>query len=266
MCTHLAESHMRYNICIYLLILSSLLSCREGGGRSVSYPELIAHAGGSIDGHIYTNSLEALEQAINDGYRFIEFDLAFTADSVLVATHSWGEFNNQSGFSHLGDSVPTYSDFASRLLYDKYTPLTAYTIDSVFKQHPDLYLVTDKISDADILERYFNTHKERMVVEAFNYDDYVRLCEKGFFRVLYSCMADDIEVAVVKHLLLHKLFSGKKIEWLALHTSVFDNLFFRIINMFCNYDAALFTINDYSDIPDNFKHKIDMIYTDSIKP
>ena len=35
---------------------------------------LIAHAGGSIDGNVYTDSREAVEEAIKYGYKFIEID------------------------------------------------------------------------------------------------------------------------------------------------------------------------------------------------
>ena len=35
---------------------------------------LIAHAGGAIDGNVYTDSREAVENAIKYGYKFIEID------------------------------------------------------------------------------------------------------------------------------------------------------------------------------------------------
>ena len=41
-------------------------------------PEPIAHAAGVVEGHVYTNSREALERALRDGYRFVELDLRKT--------------------------------------------------------------------------------------------------------------------------------------------------------------------------------------------
>ena len=35
---------------------------------------LIAHAGGGIEGKVYTNSKEAVLNSLNNGYRFIELD------------------------------------------------------------------------------------------------------------------------------------------------------------------------------------------------
>lgn len=249
---------------LYILIISFLVSCKR---EIVSFaPDLIAHAGGNIDGFVYTNSFEALEQSIADGYRFIELDFQFTADSVLVAAHSWSEFNEQSGYSSMGDSAPCHNDFVSRRLHGLYKPLTARMIDSIFVANPNLFLVTDKVSDADVLESYFPRLKDRILVEAFSYDDYVELKQRGFYRVLYSCMAKDMYSSVVKHMLLHSLFPGDKIEWIALHTSAFDNNLFAIIDLLCNYNAAVFTVKDLHDIPQEYRSNVKMIYTDGIKP
>ena len=55
-------------------------------------PEYIAHAGGKIDGAIYTNSREAIEQAIRLGHRFIEIDFKATIGGELYGCHSKREF------------------------------------------------------------------------------------------------------------------------------------------------------------------------------
>ncbi|MBQ2778940.1 MAG: hypothetical protein IJF46_04120 [Bacteroidaceae bacterium] len=247
-------------ICVTLLLL--LTSC-GGGGIECNY-ELIAHAGGAIDGRTYTNSREALERALANGYRHIELDLALTSDSTLVAAHSWQLFNEISGFAHKGDTAPTLDEFLSRRIYGRYTPLTAKEINRFFLENEELILVTDKISDAAILEENFPTLKKRMIVEAFTHDDYVRLKEQGYHRVFYSCLAGDIDEAVVKHLLLHKIF-GDKIEWMALHTSSVEYPLFKVIDALCNYRAAIFTINDTAEIPRELIKKVGYIYTDSIK-
>ena len=50
-------------------------------------PLRVAHAGGGIDGETYTNSYEALDRAVNDGFRYLELDLSFTSDDQLVCIH-----------------------------------------------------------------------------------------------------------------------------------------------------------------------------------
>ena len=245
-----------------LLLLPLVLSCvtQERVERST----LVAHAGGAIDSCLYTNSREALELAAKNGYRFIELDLQFTSDSVLVAAHSWDKFNAMTGFVQWGDSVPSFSEFSSRLIYGRYSPLSANQINDFFEQHPELYLVTDKISSPELLARYFPDLKERMVVEAFNYDDYCSLIDEGYYRVLYSCMATDLNKALVKNLLFHRLFSGRRIEWLALHTSGLNHRFFKFLNRTCYFNIALFTVDNYDEILDKYRSRAAMIYTNTL--
>ena len=49
----------------------------------------IAHAGGGIDGKTYTNSLEALNNSINNSFKLIELDLLVTDDNKIVAQHDF---------------------------------------------------------------------------------------------------------------------------------------------------------------------------------
>lgn len=245
---------------LQLLIISLLFSCAEQEeSKEYFSPELIAHAGGAIDSCIYTNSREALEQAFENGYRFIEFDLLFTNDSILVAAHSWNDFNVMTDSAHWGDSVPSYDDFVSRRIYKCYTPLSAQEINIFFERHPALSLVTDKTSDPDVLQHYFPNLKERMVVEAFSFQHYCRLKSQGYSRVLYSCMADDLSAT---------LFGSSlgEIEWIALHTSAFDNTIFKFIESIADFDIALFTVDTLESIPAEYRDRVKMVYTDYITP
>lgn len=58
---------------------------------------LIAHGAGQIDGKKYTNSLEALELAVKNGYKFIELDLLITKDKRIIAAHDWKMFEEMTG-------------------------------------------------------------------------------------------------------------------------------------------------------------------------
>ena len=253
---------MMKRIAAYLLLVPLLLSCVTQ--RVVTDAELIAHAGGVLDGYVYTNSREALENAAASGYRYIELDLIMTADSVLVAAHSWEMFNRMTGYAHRGDEAPLLSDFVSRRIHGRYTPLTADCINSYFIRNPQLYLVVDKTSAPAVLERSFPRLKERMVVEAFSYDDYCTLSDEGYFRVLYSCMAADLNKALVKNLLFHKLFRGERIAWLALHTSALEHPFFKFLDKVRLFDVALFTVDNYDEIAERYRHRAGMIYTNTL--
>lgn len=245
-------------------ILPFLFSCVAQDKSSEC--ELIAHAGGEIDGYVYTNSLEALQQAVEKGYMYIELDLQMTEDSVLVAAHSWEEFNSMTGNSHRGDSAMLSEQFVGQQIHGRYTPLTAGMINDFFMQNTTLYLVTDKISDPEVLKQYFPDLKQRMVVEAFSYEHYEQLVDEGYFRVLYSCMADDFSTTITKNLLFASLFPGKRIEWIALHTNGFDNPVYDILNSMCRFNIALFTVDDYNELSQQQLERVQMIYTNRLLP
>ena len=247
-----------------LLLIPFLFSCV--GQERCAERELIAHACGEIDGYIYTNSLEALQRAATNGYRYIEADLLFTSDSVLVAAHSWEEFNCMTGNAHRGDSAMMLKEFLAQRIHGRYTPLTASMLNEYFMNDTSLFLVTDKVSDPLLLAGNFPALKQRMVVEAFSYDHYRQLVGEGYFRVLYSCMADDFFSSVAKNLLLEELFPGPRIEWIALHTSGFERLSFTIINRLRRFNIALFTVDDYSTMPSWQLERVKMIYTNKLMP
>jgi hypothetical protein len=184
----------------------------------------------------------------------------------MVAAYSWSDFNAMTGHGHRGDSVPSYKEFSSRKIYGRYTPLSAHEINAFFREHPELYLVTDKISSPELLCRYFPELKERMVVEAFSYKDYIRLRNEGFYLVLYSCMATDLGAALFKNLLFNRLFPGERIEWIALHTSAFDMSLFKFLNRVRRFNVALFTVDDLDSIPSEHSQRARIVYTNHLKP
>lgn len=79
------------------------------------------------------------------------------------------------------------------------------------KEHPDIILVTDKISDPDILNPYFLEIADRVVVECFSDSDYYTLGELG-----YECFRSMNPPSKRLHLFL------KILEILHIGTPVFD--------------------------------------------
>ena len=128
---------------------------------------LIAHGGGGIDGYIYTNSLEALNQSYENGFRLFELDINLTNDNKLVAVHNWSEWNQllNNKFLH----PPSYEKFINTKIHNMYTPLDMDRINDWFSQYPDAILVTDKINDPILFNNQFN-HKDRLIMELFSFD------------------------------------------------------------------------------------------------
>ena len=138
-------------------------------------PCYIAHAGGTIDGYNYTYSLEAVNHALANGIHYIEFDLSFTKEDSLVASHSW------MGCEDIAlDCAPAYEAFMNHKLYGRFTSLDYARIDSIMQANPSLHLVTDKISTPEVIEKFFGKYKERLAVECFSDEDYYQLKKDGY--------------------------------------------------------------------------------------
>ncbi len=146
---------------------------------------IVAHACSAIDGHKYTNSKEALFQAIGKGVKYIEIDLSLTSDSVLVGCHDWEVYHLMIGDSTDSVQPVAYSEFSNALLYGCLHPITYEDILKIWREYPDLVLITDKISEPRILNQFFKEIKNRMIVECMSLDDYYSLSEQGF-SVLFS--------------------------------------------------------------------------------
>ena len=74
--------------CICALLLLLLAACEKNeNGHDVI---LIAHAGGTVDGAVMTNSREALFAARDKGYKYIEFEIgayAVVIGSAITRPH-----------------------------------------------------------------------------------------------------------------------------------------------------------------------------------
>lgn len=257
--------HNVNKLTIYIIVLFTMPFCISCNNDRPQI-ELIAHAGGEINGYIYTNSLEAVQNSIKDGYKFIELDLALTADSILVAVHDWREFNEMTGYPQKNDTIPTFEEFTKRCIHGKYTPLSATMINSIFLGDTTLYLVTDKISNPEILDQNFPNLKQRMVVEAYGYNNYTTLCDDGYFRVLYSRYDTQFYENIIKHMLFHYLYDGHKINWISTHAGNITIEFLKNCSKYTEVNLAVYTINDVKNIPEVDTDIIKMVYTDSIKP
>jgi glycerophosphoryl diester phosphodiesterase len=99
----------------FCLVAFSIISCSKSPQAlqkrelkvDVKKRFIIAHAGGKIDGFIYTNSLEALNSSYKKGCLLFELDIQETSDGKLIAVHDWEEFKKITNYQ--GEKNRRYS-------------------------------------------------------------------------------------------------------------------------------------------------------------
>lgn len=144
---------------------------------SATGEHLIAHAGGKIGGHIYTNSQEAYAQALKHGMKFIEIDLSATTDGTYAAVHDWELFNKSIGLN--GDKPQSIQTIRNAKIYNRYSPMDEQQIVELMRNNQQLVMVTDKTRDVKHLAKAF-PFPDRIIVQTFHLYDYIKALKLGF--------------------------------------------------------------------------------------
>jgi len=123
----------------------------------------VAHAFGAIDGHGYTNSLEAFQRNYGRGFRVFEVDVVRLADGTALLAHDGLEAN-------YGLNKPftqaTWADLAGHKYLGQYTILRVQELAGLLRDHPDMYVLLDsKYARLDIYKSMLQYAPERSLRE-----------------------------------------------------------------------------------------------------
>lgn len=141
----------------------------------------IAHAGGQISQHTYTNSKEALDLNYKKGFRLFELDIIKTKEGKYVAAHDWKHWSSITNYK--GTVPVTIQDFLQHKIHDIYTPLDMVGINNWFSEHKDAILITDKINEPIAFSEKF-IDPSRLMMELFDLES----VKKGLATKIKSAM------------------------------------------------------------------------------
>jgi hypothetical protein len=100
----------------------------------------VAHAFGVIDGHTYTNSLEAFQRSYGRGFRVFEVDVVRLKDGTALLAHNGLEEN-------YGLNKPfreaSWAELAGHRYLGRYTILRSQDLVRLLRDHPDAYAILD---------------------------------------------------------------------------------------------------------------------------
>jgi len=119
----------------------------------------VAHAFGSIDGHIYTNTLEAFQRNYGRGFRVFEVDVVRLGDGTALLAHDGleGNYGLTKSFREA-----TWADIAGHKYKGRYTILRSQDLVGLLREHPDIYVILDsKWSRLEIYRTFLRQAPER---------------------------------------------------------------------------------------------------------
>ena len=160
---------------------------------------LIAHGGSSIEGYSTTNSLEALLQAIDNGYTLIELDMNFSADQEVIMIHDFDVTLNYYFGGQITGEIGKAA-FEEKLVHGKYHTLTLDRLIEVMKKSEGYRIVTDvKENNVAVLTKIsekYPDYLDRFVPQIYNTDEFDAVKELGYEDIIlttYQMMEPDFD-------------------------------------------------------------------------
>lgn len=146
---------------------------------------VVAHAGGALDGHKSTNSIDALLYNYNLGCRIFEVDLLFTSDDVLVLAHDWHQYSQITGIE---TGQPISGDFKSTLIHSRYKSTTWSDVEGFLESHKDALVISDTKGDNLLVLNRLSTSSCRgqVIVQTYRPREIVFAQGKGFFGIILT--------------------------------------------------------------------------------
>ncbi|WP_157811579.1 sulfatase-like hydrolase/transferase [Lacinutrix sp. Bg11-31] len=213
----------------------------------------IAHAGGIIDKHTYTNSLEALNSSYNKGFRLFELDIIKTSDGKYVAAHYWDEWKEKTKYK--GDVPTTKDEFLKYKIHEKYTPLDMDAINKWFTKHKDAILITDKVNEPNAFSELF-IDKNRLMMELFT----LEAVKEGIAANIKSAMPSQRVIFNLKGNKIKKLKALNITDIAMSRLKLAENLeLFKALKE-NNIKVFAYNINEMIDRDENYVVKYEMDY------
>jgi len=149
---------------------------------------LIAHAAAAIRGWEGSNTLEAMENAINLGFKYIELDMLYTTDGEIILNHNWYHISNR--IPGVENGIMSHEEFMSHRIFGQFTPVDLELLIDFLRRHPEPRIITDT-KDTDYAALYaiaehFPEYMHRFIAQAYTFDDVQRIRNLGFEDIILT--------------------------------------------------------------------------------
>jgi glycerophosphoryl diester phosphodiesterase len=238
------------------------------GHHDFRFPEaaLIAHALGHVDGHTYSNSVEALDRSLARGARFLEVDLSLTADGDLVCFHT--EMENRLEVEMPITEVGT-ADFLGRRFDGLFTVMTFESLVRRLNAREDVYLITDCKQELrpcldEVVEVVRSVDPEflgRLIPQFYSADQWLDIAlieaDHGpFATVILTLYRNDLDPTSVA-----ELASLRSVPVVTMSTERFSHEMLRRLSD-GGVDVLTHTVNNPLEIVDFFEQGVRGVYSD----
>jgi len=251
---------IQFVLCAVVLFSASCGAPRPEFGE---LPSLIAHAGGIGNHRTYTNSLEALNRSVAEGYPAVEIDFSWTRDDHLVLLHDWVR-----DVPLLFDRPPgkmSFEEFRSARSPDGLTLLALEDLEPWLEDNPDILVFTDfKERPVEGLKRIADAYPgdlHRIVPQIYRPDELEAVQHLGYETIVWTLYNSDLDDAgVVDFASKNPLFGVTMPIQRAFSSDLPLQLTAADVPVFAH------TVNDYPTLLELRKRGVAGVYTDWLSP
>lgn len=160
--------------------------------QSKNYEKVVAHGGGAYQGYDTTNSVEAVNQAVQNGYRLIELDMEISDDQKIIMLHDWDRTTNH----YLGTSFDrkiTQDQFLQFSVHGLLEVLTFDKLTSILDRNPQIKIITDTKGDnfalLQLIADDYPAYQDRMIPQIYQYEEYEAVKALGYRNIILTLYA-----------------------------------------------------------------------------
>ncbi|MDA1354491.1 MAG: hypothetical protein O3A01_08550 [bacterium] len=171
-------------------IANLLFSLKKPPSTTQIQLETVAHAGGKINGQIYTNSLAALNHNYEMGFRLFEIDFNWTKEGNLICLHKWNDRHFKNAYGYTRKEAFSDSEFEA---FRKSSPIASIGIDELIawvKTHPDARIITDiksnNLKGLQIIATLAQTHTAKFIPQIYQPNEYSPAKEMGYETIIWT--------------------------------------------------------------------------------
>lgn len=166
----------------------------------IEAPVLIAHAGGAHHSGKDSNSKEAMNQAVTNGFKYIELDFRHAQNGEWVSIHDWEKsyLKYFSRFPRLPETLldparitpKTAESFRKQYMRYNLTPMTFTNLAPWLDENPDVRIITD-IKDENIagltaLKKVMGGKLDQIIPQIYNMEEYEAVQAMGYTDTIFT--------------------------------------------------------------------------------
>lgn len=151
----------------------------------------IAHAGGAINSNTYTNSYDALDYNLKNGFKYFELDFLFTSDGQLVCAHDWKK--SFSSNVHKSISKPISLLEFEKLVSNNgsFKNCTLSGLSEWMKLNESAIIITDvkegdNIKALEIIHNTLPNPNKRVIPQIYDPSEFENVKKMGFSSIIWT--------------------------------------------------------------------------------